>query len=81
MLEIAAAIALMGVGAIVHAMTHPVEFDASFGTALPVLEGRRYLSEKDLPAARHVLKAAAMTCVAAALATLLNIARWFRFLI
>jgi len=80
-LEIAAAIALMGVGVIVHAVTLPVEFDASFGKALPVLEGRRYLSEKDLPAARHVLKAAAMTYVAAALATLLNIARWFRFLI
>jgi Zn-dependent membrane protease YugP len=57
----------------------PVEYDASFNKALPVLEGRRYLSDDDLPAARSVLKAAAYTYVAAALATLLNIARWARF--
>jgi Zn-dependent membrane protease YugP len=33
-----------------------------------------------MPAARTVLKAAAYTYVAAALATLLNIVRWFRIL-
>jgi uncharacterized protein len=59
-------------------VTLPVEFDASFGKALPVLEGRRYLSERDLPAARRVLKAAAYTYVAAALVTLVNVLRWFR---
>ena len=48
--------------------------------ALPVLMRGGYLSAGDLPAARHVLKAAAYTYVAAALATLLNIARWFRLL-
>jgi len=80
-LEVVAAIALMAAGVVVHVVTLPVEFDASFGKALPVLEGRRYLSENDMPAARSVLKAAAYTYVAAALATLLNIARWFRFLI
>jgi Zn-dependent membrane protease YugP len=57
-----------------------VEFDASFAKALPVLEGRKYLSGPDLPAARSVLRAAALTYVAAALATLLNVARWFRIL-
>lgn len=75
-----AAVALMGIGVIVHLVTLPVEFDASFGKALPVLEQGRYLSDSDMPAARTVLKAAAYTYVAAALATLLNIARWFRFL-
>lgn len=77
-LQILAAVALMGIGVAVHIVTLPVEFDASFGKALPVLEGRRYLSEADMPAARSVLKAAAYTYVAAALSTLLNIARWFR---
>jgi len=77
-LQILAAVALMGIGVAVHIVTLPVEFDASFGKALPVLEGRRYLSEQDMPAARSVLKAAAYTYVAAALSTLLNIARWFR---
>ncbi len=76
--QIAAAIALFGVRVVVHLVTLPVEFDASFGKALPVLEGRRYLSEHDMPAARSVLRAAAFTYVAAALATLLNVLRWFR---
>ena len=75
-----AAIALMGIGVVVHFVTLPVEFDASFGKALPVLEQGRYLSNNDMPAARTVLKAAAYTYVAVALATLLNIVRWFRFL-
>jgi Zn-dependent membrane protease YugP len=75
-----AAIALMGIGVVVHVVTLPVEFDASFAKALPVLEQGRYLSDHDMPAARSVLKAAAYTYVAAALATLLNIVRWFRFL-
>jgi len=77
-LQIGAAIALLGMHVVIHAVTLPVEFDASFGKALPVLEGRRYLSEKDMPAARRVLRAAAYTYVAAALATLLNVMRWFR---
>jgi Zn-dependent membrane protease YugP len=75
-----AAVALMGIGVVVHIATLPVEFDASFGKALPVLEQGRYLSNNDMPAARTVLKAAAYTYVAAALATLLNIVRWFRIL-
>jgi Zn-dependent membrane protease YugP len=76
--QIAAALALLGIHVMVHLVTLPVEFDASFGKALPVLEGRRYLSERDLPAARSVLKAAAYTYVAAALVTLVNVLRWFR---
>jgi len=77
-LNIVAAMAVLGIGVVAHALTLPVEYDASFNKALPILEGRRYLSERDMPAARHVLKAAAYTYVAAALATLLNIARWVR---
>ena len=48
--------------------------------ALPVLLRGRYLGAGDMPAARSVLKAAAYTYVAAALATLLDVARWFRIL-
>jgi uncharacterized protein len=80
LLQIAAGLALLGIRVAVHLVTLPVEFDASFAKALPVLEGRGYLSGNDLPAARSVLRAAALTYVAAALATLLNIARWFRIL-
>ncbi len=76
--QVIAALALLGIHIVVHLITLPVEFDASFGKALPVLEGRRYLSEQDMPAARSVLRAAAFTYVAAALVTLLNVLRWFR---
>jgi uncharacterized protein len=79
-LQVLAGIALLGIRVAVHVVTLPVELDASFAKALPVLEGRNYLSGPDLPAARSVLRAAALTYVAAALATLLNVARWFRIL-
>ncbi len=76
--QVVAAMALMAIRVVVHLVTLPVEFDASFGKALPVLEGRGYLSKADLPAARSVLRAAAYTYVAAALVTLVNVLRWFR---
>jgi Zn-dependent membrane protease YugP len=78
LLQVLAGVALMAIRIVVHLMTLPVEFDASFGKALPALTRGRYLSAGDLPAARSVLTAAAYTYVAAALATLLNVARWLR---
>ena len=63
----------------VQVMNLPVELDASFNKALPILaEG--YLSDQDMPAARKVLKAAAYTYVAGALASLLNLGRWIAIL-
>ncbi len=79
-IQIAAALVLLGFRIVVHVTTLPVEFDASFAKALPILEQGRYLATPDLPAARSVLRAAAYTYVAAALATLLDVARWFRVL-
>ena len=79
-LQIVAGLALLGIRMVVHATTLPVEFDASFGKALPVLARGRYLGAGDMPAARGVLKAAAYTYVAAALASLLDVARWLRVL-
>ncbi len=79
-IQIVAGFLLLAIHVAVHVVTLPVEFDASFGKALPVLARGRYLSVGDLPAARRVLTAAAFTYVAAALATLLDIARWFRIL-
>ena len=79
-LQIAAGLALLAIRIAVHVTTLPVEFDASFGKALPVLTRGRYLSAGDLPAARHVLTAAAFTYVAAALAALIDMARWVRVL-
>ncbi len=63
---------------VMHALTLPVEFDASFGRALPVLEKGGYIRPEDRPAARRILRAAAFTYVAAAAMSLLNVARWLR---
>lgn len=73
-------IGLLAVRILVHLVTLPVEYDASFGKALPILEEGGYLSEEDLPAARSVLKAAALTYVSAAVMSLIDLARWIRIL-
>src|SRR6266508_786884 len=79
-LQLVIGLLLLTIRIVVHVATLPVEFDASFGKALLVLERGGYLAASDLPAARSVLRAAAWTYVAAALATLLDVARWFRML-
>jgi Zn-dependent membrane protease YugP len=75
-----AAIGMLFMGVIVHLITLPVELDASFNRALPVLQAGQYIDEQDMPAARKLLKAAAMTYVAGALASLLNFTRWLAIL-
>ena len=65
---------------VVHLVTLPVEFDASFNRALPILTAGNYIPPEDLPAARKILMACALTYVASALASLLNIWRWIRIL-
>lgn len=79
-LQIGVVVALLASRVFVHVLTLPVELDASFGRALPILEKGGYLGEKDLPAARKVLRAAAMTYVASALVSLLDVARLMRVL-
>ena len=74
------AIAMLGVGLVVHLVTLPLELDASFGKALPILSSEGYLHPEDLPAARGVLRAAAFTYVAGALIGLLNFLRFLRII-
>lgn len=64
---------------IVHLITLPVEFNASFGRALPVLrEG--YLPAEKLKIAEKILLACALTYLAQSLASLLNLGRWLAVL-
>jgi Zn-dependent membrane protease YugP len=70
----------LGSAALVHALTLPMELNASFARALPILERERYLIDGDMPHARRLLTAAAWTYVAASLMTLLNVARWLAIL-
>ncbi len=70
------ALLAMGTAALTHLITLPVEWDASFGKALPILQAGRYVDEQELGAVRSILRAAAFTYVAASLASLLNLGRW-----
>lgn len=70
---------IMGFGVLVQLVTLPVELDASFRKALPVLEAG-YLAPDQVPAARRILRAAAWTYVAASLAGLLSFWRWLAIL-
>ncbi|MEM1190869.1 MAG: zinc metallopeptidase [Pseudomonadota bacterium] len=74
------AVGSMFVGTLVHLITLPVELDASFGKALPLLAEGSYLHDGDLPHAQRILRAAALTYVAASLASLLSLGRWLAVL-
>ena len=65
----------------VHAVTLPIEFDASFSKALPLLREGNYVSQSEEKAASHILRAAALTYVSAALADILNLGRWLVILL
>jgi Zn-dependent membrane protease YugP len=65
---------------LVHLLTLPTEFDASFNRALPLLASGKYIPHEDLPAAKKILLACALTYVANALVGLLNVWRWIRIL-
>lgn len=78
-INITGAFLIMGFAIVMHLLTLPVEIDASFNKALPILESG-YLNENQKPAARQILRAAAWTYVAGSLATLLNFWRWLAVL-
>lgn len=77
---LAGGLASLGSAVVVHLLTLPTEIDASFRRALPMLDRYSVLYEGDEPHARRLLRAAAMTYVAASLMSLLNIARWWAIL-
>lgn len=67
-------LAMLGMIALFQLVTLPVEFDAS-GRALAILRNDGYLSEDEGADAKSMLRAAALTYVAALLATLMQILR------
>lgn len=64
---------------LVHLVTLPVELDASYRRALPLLAGAG-LARSDLVPARRILTACAFTYVAASLSGLVNLWRWLAVL-
>ena len=67
-------------GAMAYLIILPEEWDASFNKALPILIEGEYVEPEKIPAVKRILKAAALTYFAAALANVLNIGRWFMIL-
>jgi len=67
-------------GTLVHLVTLPVEWDASFKRTMPVLIKGEYINDMQSKHARKILKAAALTYVVASLASLLNFYRWIAIL-
>jgi len=80
LMTFAAGLLTLGTSAVVHFITLPTEFDASFARALPMLDKHRILKTVDRPHARKLLTAAALTYVSASLMSLLNVARWLMIL-
>jgi Zn-dependent membrane protease YugP len=77
LLTLLAAFLIMGIGLLVQLITLPVELDASFKKALPMLESG-YLQPQQVGPARKILRAAAFTYVSSTLAGLLNFWRWMQ---
>ena len=83
----AAFLALVGIGlgfmlvrVVFSVVTLPVEYDASFNKALPILQQGGYLHPDDMGPVKSVLRAAAFTYVAAALIAMVNLWRWIRII-
>jgi hypothetical protein len=74
-----AGLASFGTAILVHLVTLPVELDASYRRALPLLASG-YLPRADLRPARQILTACAFTYVAASLFSVLNLWRWLAIL-
>lgn len=79
-LELGIGLALLGSRVVVHLVTLPVELDASFRRALPLIRDEGYLPAADVAGARSVLSAAAWTYVASAMISLIDVTRWIRVL-
>jgi uncharacterized protein len=76
-ISVIAAFLILGSNVIVQLVTLPVELDASFKKALPLLKAG-YLAPVQYTKARRILRAASLTYLSASLAGLLNFWQWFR---
>ncbi|MCG7921201.1 MAG: zinc metallopeptidase [Candidatus Thiodiazotropha lotti] len=79
MISALAAFLIMGTNVLLQLLTLPVELDASFKKAMPLLKDG-YLTTEQYPAAEKILRAAAFTYLSASLAGLLNFWQWIRVL-
>ena len=71
------AIAVMGLPILVHLITLPLEYDASFNKAMPILKAG-YIKGEDIRSSKKILTACALTYLGSSLASLLNFYRWIK---
>ncbi|MEH6471809.1 MAG: zinc metallopeptidase [Halopseudomonas sp.] len=75
-IAVVVSIVLQLIGAMAYLIMLPEEWDASFNKALPILIEGEYIPEQHIPAVRTLLKAAALTYLASALASIVHLGRW-----
>jgi len=73
-------VVLQLLGALTYLIILPEEWDASFGKAMPILIDGEYVDDADLERVQRILRAAALTYFAGALADIVNIGRWLLIL-
>ncbi|MCU7917345.1 MAG: zinc metallopeptidase [Candidatus Thiodiazotropha sp. (ex Epidulcina cf. delphinae)] len=79
MISLLAGFLVIGSNVLLQLATLPVELDASFKKALPILQ-TGYLTPEQHTGAKRILWAAALTYLSASLAGLLNFWQWMRVL-
>ncbi|MEH6624826.1 MAG: zinc metallopeptidase [Motiliproteus sp.] len=76
LIAVVASLVLQLIGAMAYLIMLPEEWDASFNKALPILIEGEYIQEQQVSAVRALLKAAALTYFASALASIVHLGRW-----
>jgi len=80
LLTVLCGIAAMLASALMQLIVLPMEWDASFNKAMPILFEDQYVPEPYRPAIKKILTAAALTYFAGALINLLQLWRWVAIL-
>ena len=70
-------VAVMGLPILLHLVTLPLEYDASFNKAMPILKAG-YINGEDVKFSKKILAACALTYLSSSLASLLNFYRWIK---
>lgn len=76
----ALALATVLLTTLIHVVTLPVEFDASFNRALPILRDGKWLRDDELGTVRKILLACAMTYVSQSMLAILTLRFWLMML-
>lgn len=80
LLSMVIGILIMLISALMQLIILPMEWDASFRKALPILVDGEYIKPEDIPSIKKILRAAALTYLASALMSVLNIWRFWRLI-